>query len=48
VVLEDLGANLTTDDPLTGDRSGIEAAKVLELIGPLFADPAARVRLAPH
>jgi hypothetical protein len=45
VILQDLGVNLTTSDPNTGDKAGIEVAKVLALVGPLFADEAVRGRL---
>jgi hypothetical protein len=45
VILEDVGVNLTTGDPSTGDRPGIRLDKVLELVGPLFADPTAIARI---
>ena len=45
VILQEMGVNLTTSDPATGDKAGIEVAKVLELVGPLFADEAARTRI---
>ncbi|MBX6749029.1 MAG: hypothetical protein IRY85_05055 [Micromonosporaceae bacterium] len=45
VVLHEMGVNLTTSDPTTGDKTGIEVAKVLELVGPLFADEAVRARI---
>jgi hypothetical protein len=45
VILADLGVNLTTSDPNTGDKAGIEVAKVLALVGPLFADETVRGRL---
>jgi hypothetical protein len=45
VILQEIGVNLTTSDPTTGDQAGIEVAKVLELVGPLFADEALRARI---
>ncbi len=41
VILNDVGINLTTADPATGDEAGIKVDQVLELVRPLYLRPAA-------
>jgi hypothetical protein len=45
VVLHEFGVKLTTSDQVRKDKKGIEVEKVLELVGPLFADDTERGRV---